>query len=143
MSVPSSPTRRVTKQRLALEAELARHDDFRTAQQIHSCLSDHGDSVSLATVYRTLQQMAEDADIDSVRLDDGESVFRRCVVERHHHHLVCRSCGATEEVEAPEVEAWAAQVAERFGFTQVGHTVELSGLCAACSAAAEAKKLGD
>ncbi|RKW71818.1 Fur family transcriptional regulator [Galactobacter caseinivorans] len=134
MSVQPAPARRVTKQRLALEAELARHDDFRTAQQIHACLSDHGDSVSLATVYRLLQQMADDSEIDAVRLDDGEGVFRRCAVEQHHHHLVCRSCGATEEVEAPEVEAWASRVAERFGFTQVGHTVELSGLCAACSA---------
>lgn len=134
MSVQPAPARRVTKQRLALEAELARHDDFRTAQQIHACLSDHGESVSLATVYRLLQQMADASEIDSVRLDDGEGVYRQCAVEQHHHHLVCRSCGATEEVEAPEVEAWAAQMADRFGFTQVGHTVELSGLCAQCSA---------
>lgn len=134
MSGQEAPVRRVTKQRLALEAELARHDDFRTAQEIHACLGGHGDSVSLATVYRLLQQMAEDREIDTMRRSDGEARFRRCAVESHHHHLVCRQCGATEEVEAPEVEAWAHSVGQHFGFTQVGHTVELSGLCAQCSA---------
>jgi len=137
MSAQATPARRVTKQRLALESELRRHDDFRTAQEIHSCLGGHGDAVSLATVYRLLQQMGEDGAVDVMRMPDGESAYRHCVVERHHHHLVCRACGATEEVESPEVEAWAAAVAGRLGYTAVGHTVELTGLCAACSRAGE------
>jgi Fur family ferric uptake transcriptional regulator len=58
-----------------------------------------------------------------------------CSTSHHHHHLVCRMCGATEEIEAPEVEAWAGSVAERFGYSRVGHTVELTGVCADCSAA--------
>ncbi|MDR2257378.1 MAG: transcriptional repressor [Arthrobacter sp.] len=134
MSGQAAPARRVTKQRVALEGELARHDDFRTAQEIHSCLGEHGESVSLATVYRVLQQMGEAGEVDVMRMPDGEAGYRRCAVEHHHHHLVCRRCGATEEVEAPEVEAWAASVARRFGYSQVGHTVELSGLCARCTA---------
>ena len=135
MTLQPTPARRMTKQRLAVQQELERHDDFRTAQEIHACLGNHGDSVSLATVYRLLQQASEDVELDVMRMPDGESGFRRCVVAHHHHHLVCRSCGATEEVQAPEVEAWAAAVADRFGYTQVGHTVELSGLCAKCSLA--------
>lgn len=136
MTSAAAAPQRVTKQRRAVEAELDRHDDFRTAQEIHACLADHGEKVSLATVYRVLQQLSEAKAVDVRRSPEGESAFRRCTVETHHHHLVCRNCGATAEVEAPEVEKWAAGVAEAHGFTQVGHTVELTGLCATCSALA-------
>jgi len=61
-------------------------------------------------------------------------LYRLCGQTRsHHHHLVCRTCGRTEEIEGAAVERWAAQVAHEHGFTDVDHTVELLGLCAACS----------
>ncbi|MGO2632320.1 MAG: Fur family transcriptional regulator [Galactobacter sp.] len=132
----AQPARRVTRQRTALAQEMDRHPDFRTAQEIHSCLAEHGEKVSLATVYRTLQQMSDDGEVDALRRDDGETSFRKCADETHHHHLVCRVCGATEEIEAPEVEAWAASVAARFGYSRVGHTVELTGVCANCTGSA-------
>jgi Fur family ferric uptake transcriptional regulator len=53
----------------------------------------------------------------------------------HHHHLVCRSCGRSVEVEGPEVEAWASSVAAQHGFTDVSHTVEVFGTCQVCAAA--------
>ncbi|MBO0868194.1 MAG: transcriptional repressor, partial [Micromonosporaceae bacterium] len=69
-----------------------------------------------------------------VRLPDGEQVYRRCARSNHHHHLVCRVCGRTVEVEGPAVERWARQQAEQHGFTEVDHTVEILGTCASCAA---------
>jgi len=40
------------------------------------------------------------------------------------------------EVEGPEVERWADRVAARHDFTEISHTVEILGLCAACAAPA-------
>jgi Fur family ferric uptake transcriptional regulator len=48
---------------------------------------------------------------------------------------VCRSCGLAVEVTGDAVERWAEAVAAANGFTQVRHTVEIDGLCAACSRA--------
>ena len=56
-------------------------------------------------MYRTLQLYADQGDVDVLRREDGEAIYRRCS-ETHHHHLVCRSCGATVEVEGPAVERW-------------------------------------
>jgi Fur family ferric uptake transcriptional regulator len=53
-------------------------------------------------------------------------------VDAHHHHLVCRACGATVEVTGPAVETWAEQVAAEHGFRDVSHTVEVFGTCPAC-----------
>ena len=126
-------TRRPTRQRTAIEADVDRYDEFRSAQEIHASLVAGGDKIGLATVYRTLQAMVDEDALDALRTDDGEQVYRRCSTG-HHHHLVCRECGRTDEVEGPAVERWAERVSAEHGFTEVAHTLELFGRCAACPA---------
>jgi Fur family ferric uptake transcriptional regulator len=121
--------RRPTRQRAALAELMSETSEFLSAQDLHAKLQARGDSVSLATVYRNLQAMAADGDVDALRTDDGESVFRSCATEAHHHHLVCRVCGRTVEVEGPTVEKWATEVARQHGFDDVTHTIELFGTC--------------
>ena len=119
---------RPTKQRLAVLEALASVEDFRSAQEVHEILSSSGSPVGLATVYRTLQLYADQGDVDVLRREDGEAIYRRCS-ETHHHHLVCRECGRTVEVEGPAVEQWADSVAGQHGFRDISHTLELFGTC--------------
>jgi Fur family transcriptional regulator, ferric uptake regulator len=128
----AQPGVRSTRQRSAIIALLDDVDSFRSAQGLHDELRRRGHAIGLSTVYRTLQTLAADGRIDVVRTDSGESVYRRCDAPHHHHHLVCRECGAAVEVEGREVEVWATEVARRHGFADVGHTVELFGTCAQC-----------
>nr|BAH90096.1 metal uptake regulation protein [uncultured bacterium] len=128
---PAQPGQRRTKQRAAISALLAEVDDFRTAQQIHDLLRASGESVGLATVYRTLQAMAAAHEVDVIR-QDSEQMFRRCHTREHHHHLVCRSCGHTVEISGPGVTQWAARLGEKHGFREIDHELELFGLCAKC-----------
>jgi Fur family ferric uptake transcriptional regulator len=123
---------RSTKQRAAVAAILTTISDFRSAQEIYGLLQDTGESIGLSTVYRTLQGMQSSGEVDVVLRADGESMYRRCT-DGHHHHLVCRACGHTEEVEGHAVEDWADSVASKFGFTDVDHTLEIMGLCKVCS----------
>jgi Fur family ferric uptake transcriptional regulator len=129
--------RRSTRQRSAVSSVLDEADSFLSAQDLHARLRERGERVGLATVYRALQALAEDGDVDVLRTDDGEAVYRRCSTG-HHHHLVCRRCGLTVEVEGPAVEAWARRVGSDHGFTEVAHVVEVFGLCAGCSGGASA-----
>ena len=122
---------RPTRQRRAIAAVMETFDDFRSAQEIHALLSEQGDQVGLSTVYRTLQALADSGEIDSLRTESGESIYRRCS-GTHHHHLVCRSCGATVEVEGPAVEKWTRSVAAAHGYSEVSHTLEIFGTCNAC-----------
>ena len=123
---------RMTRQRSAVTDLLARVDDFRSAQQLHELLHERGDEIGLATVYRTLQALADSGDVDVLRTADGESVYRRCGRREHHHHLVCRTCGTAIEIDGPGVEAWAATVGAAHGFSDIEHTMELFGTCAQC-----------
>jgi Fur family transcriptional regulator, ferric uptake regulator len=129
----SIPFRRPTRQRAAVEALLANISDFMSAQDLHARLRAQGQGVGLATVYRTLQAMSADGSVDMMRTSDGEAVYRRCITGRHHHHLVCRSCGLTVEVEGNVVESWTDKISAEHGFSDVKHTLEFFGLCSACT----------
>ena len=129
---------RMTRQRQAVLDELRRIDDFRSAQQVFEDLREDGHRVGLATVYRNLQGLASEGDVDVLRAVDGENLYRLCTNRGHHHHLVCRQCGHAEEIALSEIEAWVTEVARQHGYTQVDHSMELFGLCATCSAATPA-----
>lgn len=123
---------RTTRQRSALAELLERTPEFRSAQQLHALLAEQGESVSLATVYRNLNTLAEAGEVDVLTAEGGETRYRQCARTEHHHHLVCRRCGHTVEVAETQVERWATQTARRHGFTEVTHAIEIHGICATC-----------
>ena len=124
---------RGTRQAEALASVLGSLPGFNSAQQIHAELRRRGERVGLTTVYRHLQVLSEDGQLDTIRDASGETLYRRCRSEAHHHHLVCRRCGTSVEVEGRAVEQWAEKVAAEAGFTAMDHTVELFGLCSRCT----------
>ncbi|WP_230424550.1 Fur family transcriptional regulator [Prauserella cavernicola] len=126
------PGRRATKQRAAVVELLTEIDDFRSAQELYDELRKRGEGIGLTTVYRTLQSLSDADEIDVLRTDSGEALYRRCS-EHHHHHLVCRHCGFTVEVEGPAVERWAEKIASGNGFSDISHTIEIVGTCSACA----------
>jgi Fur family ferric uptake transcriptional regulator len=105
-SPPSIPGTRATRQGAAVWDLLDNLEEFRSAQELHDELRRRGEGIGLTTVYRRLQSMAASGLVDTLRTENGESVYRRCS-QQHHHHLVCRQCGATVEVQGAKVEAWA------------------------------------
>lgn len=107
--------------------------DFRSAQEIHAALRDRGERVGLATVYRTLARLVAAGEVDVLTTQDGEAVYLHCSRE-HHHHLVCRSCGRAVAIEGPDVEHWAAGLAEAHGYTEISTTLEVFGRCPRCAA---------
>jgi len=123
---------RNTKQRSAVASLLEESDSFHSAQTLHAMLRDRGERIGLTTVYRTLQALAEAGEVDVMRPPSGEQLYRRCG-RSHHHHLVCRSCGATVEVEGPAVERWTDRIAMDHGYTDVSHTLDIFGTCPNCA----------
>jgi Fur family ferric uptake transcriptional regulator len=123
--------RRNTRQKDAVRHALGEAIGFVSAQQLHLVLKNHGSTIGLATVYRALADLAEAGEADSLQSRDGELLYRACTTS-HHHHLICRACGKTLEIEADRVEKWADEVATAHGFTQPTHTIDIFGTCSAC-----------
>jgi Fur family ferric uptake transcriptional regulator len=129
----AAPTgERSTRQKRALRTLLSEVDSFRTAQDIHQLLRARGERVGLTTVYNQLRALADAEEVDVLRSESGESMFRRCHTETHHHHLLCRVCGRTVEINGEAIESWATEIARSEGYSDVAHTVEIVGTCGSC-----------
>ena len=125
-------TSRNTAQRREVIGVLGQVQGFVSAQDLHSLIEREGGHIALATVYTQLKKLVSNGDVDVVMTDRGESLYRRCVVDAHHHHLSCRHCGATVEVNTPDLETWANEIGNQFGYVDLRHVVEFSGLCGQC-----------
>ena len=123
----------MSTRREAVHQALTASSGFRSAQDLYADLRADGSKIGLTTVYRALQALSDSGDVDVLRTDEGEAVYRACDTENHHHHLVCRVCSTAVEIEGPAVERWAAEIGAQHGFTGVTHTVEVFGTCAECS----------
>lgn len=137
MVLDARTERRSTRQGVAVREALAEQEGFRSAQELHAALLASGHRIGLATVYRHLQSLSADGLADAIRTANGETTYRSCGQSaeghNHHHHLVCRRCGRAEEVEGPAVERWASEMARKFGYVDVDHSVEVFGICRDCA----------
>lgn len=122
---------RSTKQRSSVIDILKENAGFLSAQALHAILRNSGSTVGLSTVYRTMTSMVKSGEVDVVLREDGEALYRLCS-SAHHHHLVCKHCGTTVEIQADFVEAWANDVSKAHGFSNIEHTVEIVGTCKNC-----------
>jgi len=116
----TSPRHRV------IESVASREDNF-TAEELAAELAQIG----RATVYRTLKLLLDHGLVCRVVLSDG-SVCYRVSHKAHHHHLVCVSCGATEDIHLTDVEAVLSRVREATDYDVVGHRLEVYGFCPQC-----------
>ena len=104
---------------------------FASAQEVHQLITRQGERIGLTTIYRALQSLQKERLVDVLRRDDGEAIYRLCG-DQHHHHLVCKKCGRTVEIEGGAIEKWAENIAKENGFRDVGHSAEIFGTCSNC-----------
>lgn len=131
-AVPAMPGLRPTRQRRAILQAVADEQQPVSAQDLHARLRRAGEPAGLATVYRTLQALADSGVLRTFQTPTGEVAYKVCE-PGHHHHLICTRCGRVEEIPSCEVEDWAAAVAKRRGFSVSSHQADIYGVCARCA----------
>ncbi len=85
----------------------------------------------LVTVYRTLDAFESIGIIQRIPLEDSGCLFELTEPNDHHHHFVCRECHRTKRLDLCFAEELERQ-AEKLGFTEVTHLMEVYGLCEDC-----------
>ena len=105
-----------------------------SAEEVHSQLLKSNARVSLATIYRTLKLLVSMGFLKELELSEGGHRFELLSQEHpDHHHLICIRCGKTEEFEDYQVIQSGKLAAEKFHFELVESTLNVRGLCPACS----------
>ncbi|WMJ88609.1 Fur family transcriptional regulator [Anaerocolumna sp. MB42-C2] len=137
---------KVTTQRIdILEALENRPDKHLTAEEIYECVRVKNPDIGLATVYRTIQLLAELNLIDKLNLGDGfiryEIGSQGCEdTAHHHHHLICLNCGNVFTFQGDLLETLEQRIQEAMDFEVVDHEVKMFGYCKACRKAIQEKR---
>jgi Fur family transcriptional regulator, ferric uptake regulator len=119
--------------RAAVIRHLGGQDCCRSAQEVFDELRAGGTSIGIASVYRSLELLADLGLVHRIDLGGGVSRFEPAYPDgEHHHHVVCEDCGRVEQFEDRRLEAALTGVADRLGFELAGHDVVLRGACAGC-----------
>lgn len=103
-----------------------------SADELHAMIRKSDPRIGFSTVYRTLRLFTECGLAREVNFGDGRSRFERAFDKGQHGHLICTSCGRTEEFSVNAVEKSIKQVSSRLGFKIHGHRLEVYGLCKRC-----------
>lgn len=140
---------RLTPQRALILRLLFEHDgEHLSAEDLYALVERANPEVGLATVYRTLELLAELRVVQAVDFGDGRARYELAGGERHaHHHLLCLSCGRVEEVGEDLLERLEQAIEAEHGFAIFDHQVKFTGLCRECRRkqrpAAESREKGE
>ena len=111
-----------------MEADENRH---LSAEEIYKILSDAGNDVGLATVYRVLTQFESAGLVTRHHFEGGTSVFELNQGE-HHDHILCVKCGRVDEFVDEVIEQRQKAIAEKAGFSMTDHCLYIYGICQDC-----------
>lgn len=87
--------------------------------------------IGRATVFRTLDVLADLHAVERIDLPTGEHAYVACE-PAHHHHVVCSSCGASRDVDDAGWRSVVRDIEKKTGYRVDDHRLELFGLCADC-----------
>jgi len=122
---------KVTPQRLAIYQVLTSTKSHPSAEMIFQELQPRYPTMSLATVYKTIEILHE---INLVqRLNVGEDCFRYDANTENHAHIRCIHCNRVDDIEHIESDSFAKQVAGKTAYKITGHQFYFFGLCPQCA----------
>ncbi len=121
--------------RTAVVGLLARQDCCLSAQEIRDALAaEPGATPAIASVYRALDTLTELHLVHKVDLGGAVARYEPAhPCGGHHHHAVCRECGAVVPIENAAVERALHTMADRLAFQMDAHDITLHGRCARCA----------
>ena len=105
------------------------------AQELYALLQDIGPRIGLATVYRSLEALKQQGELQVRTLDSGISLYSS--LQRDCHHFNCVRCGKSEVIDPCPLQGLDRQLPAT-NFKVFYHTLEFYGLCLACQGEGEA-----
>jgi Fur family ferric uptake transcriptional regulator len=124
----------VTRQRLAIAAELFRAGDHPSILDLQRRLRARGEAIGIATLYRTLDLLVESGLVRQHDFGQGFRRFEAAPAAPPHEHFVCERCGRVAEFANDHLERMLRMTADEQRFQYRAHRIEVRGICAECRA---------
>jgi Fur family ferric uptake transcriptional regulator len=128
---------RMTQPRRLVADLISRRDGHFTAADLVEEARERRLGIGRATIFRAIDALVGLGAVERLDLPNGEHAYVACdPIPRHHHHVICSSCGRTTEFVGCRLNAFLRAVEDQTGYSVDSHRVELFGICAACRARA-------
>ena len=101
-----------------------------TAEYLYGVLKEKEPNISLATLYRNLNQLAENGIIKKIDGLETSSHFDHNTFE--HYHFICSKCGRVFDINAEVAPDLIKKTEELTGFEVQSHDIVFTGLCKDC-----------
>lgn len=106
-----------------------------TADEIYSLIKETYPDISLATVYRNLNLLAQDAEIRKISMADSADRFDYMTAP--HYHIKCNCCGRFEDISTEYMQQLDSTISDDTGYQVESHDIVFQGLCPRCSQASQ------
>lgn len=122
---------RITPQRYAVLKVLVNSSDHPSAESIHAELIDHYPTMSLATVYKTINLLKQEGEILELEFSDlgnrydGKKPYP-------HPHVICTECGKIIDPSQLNLNEITSKMMEETGFKILSHRLDFYGICPDC-----------
>ena len=122
-------TRNTVQRQIVLQAVLRMHD-HPTADTVYAAVAADHPSISKATVYRNLNQLASHGEIRRVAVPNGADRYDFNLEE--HYHVRCSRCGRVYDVYMPQIENLIDRVESSSGVEVQRYDILFEGVCRDC-----------
>ena len=119
-----------SRQRELVLAEVKSSREHPTADMVYAALKADNPSLSLGTVYRTLNLLAQMGQIHKIGMPGGSDRFDGRTDE--HYHMLCQKCGRVYDVQLDTLSELDGQIQSQTGFLVHSHDLIVRGVCRAC-----------
>lgn len=124
--------KRKTIQRLLTLKAVQEMKSHPTADEVYEVISAEHPHISRGTIYRNLNQLAEDGEIREMDIPGGAGRFDHCCHE--HYHARCLKCGKVFDVEMEYIPDLTGKIKDEHGFQFQGYDLMFKGICPSCKA---------
>ena len=121
---------RTSKQRELILKTLAENPIHPTAEQLYAWVKLKAPTISLATVYRNLNLLAENGVIKKISGLDGMAHFDHHT--HNHYHFICQKCNKVYDVPYDVAPDLADKVFSQTGLIIENYDISFKGVCPEC-----------
>jgi Fur family peroxide stress response transcriptional regulator len=122
---------KATPQRITICRFAFQSRDHQSALRIYSKVKEIYPTISLATVYKTLQILKELGLVQELNFPNGDTRFDSCT--KPHINLVCLRCGNIKDIDDPASQEIIARATATAKFTATGQRIDVYGICEKCN----------
>lgn len=121
-----------SRQRELIEATVKERNTHPTADDVYDILKPNNPNLSLGTVYRNLNQLAEHGLINKLYVPNDKDRFDGFINE--HSHMICSNCNTIYDMDLDLLKQLKSSVYNKTGFELSTSKIVVNGICANCKA---------